>query len=125
MRGADSPEVFYNEEDRAFMNDETQATPAEAEVERRAAPQRLVGRYEVGELIGRGGVGQVHEATDLRTGSRVAVKFVRPSRNFAIRQVRRELTALRALALPGVVRLLDDGMSGGQYFLVMSLVVGL
>ena len=84
------------------MNEDTEATPGGAE-ERFEAPERLVDRYEIGPILGRGGVGQVHQAHDTRTGLDVAIKFVRPTRHFAVRQVRRELTALRALALPGVV----------------------
>ena len=105
------------------MSDDTQAT-LPVDDGPLTAPPFLVDRYEVGALIGRGGVGQVHRAIDHRTQEAVAIKFVRTTRHFALRQVRRELTALRALALPGVVRLLDDGMFNGQYFLVMSLVTG-
>ena len=55
--------------------DETQATIPSDEGEI-TAPHVLVDRYEVGPLLGRGGVGQVHEALDTRTGVKVAIKFV-------------------------------------------------
>lgn len=84
----------------------------------------LVGRYVVGELIGRGGSGQVHLARDRLTGGSVAVKFVRAMSEGDQRQLRRELTALRLLDLPGVVRLLDDGVDRGQTFLVMEHLPG-
>lgn len=84
----------------------------------------LVGRYVVGELIGRGGSGQVHLAEDRLTGGSVAVKFVRAMSAGDQRQLRRELTALRLLDLPGVVRLLDDGIDQGQTFLVMEHLPG-
>jgi len=40
---------------------------------------RMLGdRYEIGEVIGRGGMAEVHEGRDLRLGRRVAVKILRP-----------------------------------------------
>jgi hypothetical protein len=87
-------------------------------------PHRLVGRYEVGELLGRGGGGQVHQALDVLTGEQVAVKFVRAMSPGERLMLRRERAALRLLSLPGVVRLLDEGEEGGQSFLVMELLSG-
>jgi serine/threonine-protein kinase len=43
----------------------------------------LAGRYEVGELIGRGGMAEVHIGHDTRLGRTVAIKILRatpPSR---------------------------------------------
>ena len=84
----------------------------------------LAGRYRVGRLLGRGGTGQVHEAVDVTTDERVAIKFVAQRSRSARRQLRQELTALRLLALPGVVRLHDDGEQGDQTYLVMDLLDG-
>lgn len=84
----------------------------------------LAGRYRVGRLLGRGGTGQVHEAVDVTTEERVAIKFVAQRSQSARRQLRQELTALRLLALPGVVRLHDDGEQGDQTYLVMDLLDG-
>lgn len=42
------------------------------------APVVLSGRYELGDLIGRGGMADVYEGLDLRLGRRVAVKMLRP-----------------------------------------------
>jgi eukaryotic-like serine/threonine-protein kinase len=87
-------------------------------------PARLVGRYSVGDLLGRGGSGQVHRAWDELAGEAVAIKFVSGYASSTARLVRRELTALRLLDLPGVVRLRDDGEDQGQHFLVMDLLTG-
>ena len=72
----------------------------------------LVGRYRLGACIGRGGSGEVLAAEDLLTGERVAVKFVPMLGEHARRQLRRELSALLALRIPGVVRLRDEGTVG-------------
>lgn len=82
------------------------------------------GRYLLGDVIGTGGFGQVHRATDRLTGEAVAIKFVPALSPADLARTRRELAALRWLRLPGVVRLRDDGLDGTSWFLVMDLVEG-
>ncbi len=90
-----------------------------------ADPEPLVaGRYVVGPLVGRGGGGQVHRATDTFTGETVALKLVKRDGKGASSQLRRELTALRLVDLPGVVRLRDDGEHENFVFLVMDWLGG-
>ncbi|MEQ1508498.1 MAG: protein kinase, partial [Myxococcota bacterium] len=76
-------------------------------------------RYELGPLVGSGAYGRVYHAIDRATGLPVAVKQVGPTT-----PIRREITALLALRLPGVVRLLDEGPWGDGHVLVMSWVDG-
>ncbi|MDN6177042.1 MAG: serine/threonine protein kinase, partial [Micrococcaceae bacterium] len=40
-------------------------------------PRILNARYEVGDLIGRGGMADVYHARDLRLGREVAIKLLR------------------------------------------------
>ena len=40
-------------------------------------PMLLGGRYEVGELLGRGGMAEVHRGYDSRLGRQVAIKILR------------------------------------------------
>lgn len=82
------------------------------------------GRYRLGPVIGVGGFGQVHEAVDRLTGEPVAIKFVAALSPGELARARRELAALRRLRLPGVVRLRDDGLDAGAWFMVMDLVDG-
>ena len=91
----------------------------------------VVGRYELHERIGRGGMGAVHRGYDPRLERDVAVKLV-PSANPRIRQrMLREAEALARLSHPNVVQIFDVGTydsrdrDGGQgVFIVMELVRG-
>jgi hypothetical protein len=87
-------------------------------------PRRLGGRYSLLSLIGRGGHGEVWCARDHLTDDLVAVKVMEPSGCPVGPQARREIAALRAVQLPGVVRFLDEGTDDGDAFLVMELVRG-
>jgi len=79
-------------------------------------------RYRLTRLLGRGGHGGVWEALDSLTGTTVAVKVL--GDNASTSQVRREVSALRLLRVPGVVRLFDEGVDRGSGFLVMERVEG-
>jgi len=79
-------------------------------------------RYRVVEELGRGGQGRVYAAVDELTGRRVAIKLVlRAAQDHA---AQREVSVLRALRLPGVARLLDQGVEGEHRYLVTELVEG-
>ncbi len=74
---------------------------------------RMLGdRYEIGEVIGRGGMAEVHEGKDLRLGRRVAVKILRPDLardpSFQAR-FRREAQSAAALNHPNIVAVYDTG----------------
>jgi eukaryotic-like serine/threonine-protein kinase len=74
---------------------------------------RLVGsRYEVGELIGYGGMAEVHRGRDVRLGRDVAIKILRsdlardPS---FLNRFRREAQAAAGLNYPAIVAVYDTG----------------
>lgn len=89
-----------------------------------APSSAIAGRYELLTSIGRGGEGEVWRARDRLTDQLVAVKLLNARPDREIGRVRREVTALRWLRLPGVVSLRDDGVEGLRYFIVMDLVEG-
>ncbi|HEV7185271.1 MAG TPA: Stk1 family PASTA domain-containing Ser/Thr kinase [Leifsonia sp.] len=72
----------------------------------------LAGRYQVGELIGRGGMSDVHRGTDTRLGRTVAIKLLKPSlaTDPAFRtRFRQEAQAAARMAHPTIVRVFDAG----------------
>lgn len=85
----------------------------------------VAGRYVLQQSLGEGAQGEVWEAEDRLTGAIVAVKILRAGRSAESARVRREVSALRLLRIPGVVRLLDEGLDDGKPFLVMDRVEGL
>jgi len=87
-------------------------------------PVKVGGRYELLDVLGRGGNGEVWRARDHITGGHVAVKLLDPTGVAQEAQTRREIASLRAVQVPGVVRLLDEGREGGHGYLVMELIRG-
>ena len=105
-------------------------TPTRAEVstaERQLAGSVLAGRYELRALLGRGGMGEVYEAADLRLDRTVAVKVLRPElaadRRF-VGRFRREARTAARLAHPGIVSVFDAGEDRGLVYIVMAHVAG-
>jgi serine/threonine-protein kinase len=76
------------------------------------APRILAGRYEIGELIGRGGMAEVHIGHDTRLGRTVAIKVLRSDLardpSFQAR-FRREAQAAASLNHPAIVAVYDTG----------------
>ncbi|WP_298458896.1 Stk1 family PASTA domain-containing Ser/Thr kinase [uncultured Cellulomonas sp.] len=76
------------------------------------APRILANRYEVGELIGRGGMAEVHIGHDTRLGRTVAIKILRSDLardpSFQAR-FRREAQAAASLNHPAIVAVYDTG----------------
>ena len=75
-------------------------------------PQRIGGRYEVGELLGRGGMAEVRKGTDIRLGRTVAIKRLRTDlasdATFQAR-FRREAQSAASLNHTAIVSVYDTG----------------
>ena len=86
----------------------------------------LGGRYELGEMIGTGGMADVYVANDTRLARSVAVKILRsdlardPS---FVARFRKEALAAAGLNHPGIVAVYDSGEEPAPY-IVMELVSG-
>jgi beta-lactam-binding protein with PASTA domain/predicted Ser/Thr protein kinase len=100
-------------------------------------PTLVGGRYELGELLGRGGMAEVRKGTDTRLGRIVAIKRLRTDlasdATFQAR-FRREAQSSASLNHPAIVAVYDtgeepapDGGSGhsvAQPYIVMEYVAG-
>jgi eukaryotic-like serine/threonine-protein kinase len=89
--------------------------------------QVLLERYEVGRLLGSGGMAEVYEGRDRLLARQVAIKVPLPqyAHDPAFQQrFRREAQAAASLSNPGVVAVYDTGMQNGTPFIVMEFVAG-
>ena len=84
-------------------------------------------RYELGELLGRGGMSEVRAGRDLRLGRDVAIKLLTSAGADGSRTRERfeaEARAVASLSHPNVVLVFDSGEHEGVPFLVMERLPG-
>jgi serine/threonine protein kinase len=86
---------------------------------------RVLGKYNILEQIGRGGMASVYKAQDLTREQTVAIKVLSPQlavdSNFRTR-FEREAEVLRGLEHPHIVPILDFGEEGGLAYIVMPFM---
>ena len=95
-------------------------------------PRLVGGRYELGDLIGYGGMAEVHRGRDVRLGRDVAIKVLRAdlSRDPSfLNRFRREAQSAAGLNHPSIVSVYDTGEDVGaegttQPYIVMEYVEG-
>ena len=96
-------------------------------VQRRIAAGDLVAGYEVDALAGRGGMGEVYRAHDVRLDRHVAIKLLAPARadDEAFRErLLRESRLAASLDHPNVVPIYEAGEADGRLFIAMRYVDG-
>ena len=91
-------------------------------------PPLLMGRYELGKLLGRGSFAKVHHARNVETGEEVAIKIMDKDHlarsGAAQRQVMREIDIMRRVRHPHVVRIHEVMATRRSIFVVMEFVGG-
>jgi eukaryotic-like serine/threonine-protein kinase len=95
---------------------------------------RELGSYELVNLLGQGGMGEVWEAKHRLLARRAAVKLVRPEllgassdveARLVIKRFEREAQATAALSSPHTIQVFDFGSTDdGTFFYVMELLMG-
>ncbi len=99
----------------------------EAPTERLPRQGDVIGPYQIGRPVGRGGMGAVYEAIDLRLDRLVAIKFLAAAgsrqRELAER-FEREAKAVASLSHPNIVELFDVGVISGLPYAVMEFLRG-
>jgi hypothetical protein len=88
----------------------------------------IEGRYRLDRLIGRGGMGAVYQATDLRLNRTAAVKIISGQffgNSDALRRFEREARTSARLQHPNIITVYDYGLLSTEgAYLVMELVQG-
>src|SRR5262245_33435137 len=87
----------------------------------------VAGRYRILSLLGKGGIGEVYRADDLKLGQAVALKFLpREVENNEARltSLLNEVKLARQISHPNVCRVYDIGEIDGHHFLSMEYVDG-
>ena len=85
---------------------------------------RVIGRYEVGRLIGVGGMGEVYAARDLDLRRDVAIKMGTATDADAHARLKREAQHASQLNHPHICTIHEVGIVDGQPFIVMEFVKG-
>jgi serine/threonine-protein kinase len=92
-----------------------------------APGQVIAGRYRIVGLLGRGGMGEVYRADDLKLGTVVALKFLSQAAEQDAGLIERflaEVRTARQVSHPHVCRVYDIGEVDGRHFLSMEYVDG-
>jgi serine/threonine-protein kinase len=87
----------------------------------------VAGRYRIVSLVGKGGMGEVYRADDLKLGHTVALKFLPrelSSDPKMLEYFHSEVRLTRQISHPNVCRVYDIGEAGGQHFLSMEYIDG-
>ncbi|HEX9982654.1 MAG TPA: protein kinase [Thermoanaerobaculia bacterium] len=103
------------------------STPGAIDNARFVPGDLIAGRYRIAGLLGRGGMGEVYRADDLRLSQPVALKFLSESlaRNgAALARFHREVSVARQISHRHVCRVYDIGEHAGMQFLSMEYIRG-
>ena len=91
---------------------------------------REIGRYQIREIIGKGGMATVYKAFDSRLERNVAIKvirreaFVSDEMDMLLRRFEREAKLSAGLSHPNIVGVLDFGEFEGAPYIVMEYLSG-
>jgi serine/threonine protein kinase len=89
-------------------------------------PGSRLGPYEIAELIGAGGMGEVYRATDTRLNRTVAIKVLPAHLASDVerrQRLEREARIISSLDHRHICALYDVGHEAGREFLVMQYIV--
>jgi len=87
----------------------------------------LAGRYELLEILGKGGMGAVYKARDIELDRLVALKVIRPELAEdpkTLQRFKQELILARQVTHKNVIRIFDLGTQEGTKFITMEFVEG-
>ena len=110
--------------------DEPAPAPPPAPAPEPEAPSRMLGRYRLQALLGRGAMGEVFEALDVQLDRKIALKLLRseiqgPAGEKEVGRFAREAQmAARLPKHPGVAEIFEIGLHEGRHYIAMELLRG-
>jgi len=107
--------------------DEANEEATESPLPAPALVSQRIGDYELVEEIGRGGMGVVFRARDLRLNREVALKLILTGKlasNLEVKRFRAEAESAAHLDHPNIVPIYEVGESEGCHYFAMKLVEG-
>jgi protein kinase-like protein len=120
------PQAGDNAAQQAGSVRSTSASPSTSEG-RFVTGAVLAGRYRIVSLLGRGGMGEVFKAEDLKLNQTVALKFL-PEKialdGGMLARFHNEVRIARQVAHPNVCRVYDIGEVDGLHFISMEFIDG-
>lgn len=87
----------------------------------------MLGKYQLGKLLGQGGFAKVYRATSLKTNQIVAIKIISKEKVFElglVDQTKREISIMRLLKHPNIVQLYEVMATKKKIYLVMEYAEG-
>ncbi|XP_027345147.1 CBL-interacting serine/threonine-protein kinase 12-like isoform X4 [Abrus precatorius] len=87
----------------------------------------LMGRYELGKLLGQGTFAKVYHARNLKTGEGVAIKIINKEKILKgglVSHIKREISILRRVRHPNIVQLFEVMATKTKIYFVMEYVRG-
>ncbi|KAG9140506.1 hypothetical protein Leryth_027008 [Lithospermum erythrorhizon] len=88
----------------------------------------LLGKYELGKLLGCGAFAKVYHARDLKNGKSVAIKIINKNKishnSTLMSNIKREVSIMRRLAHPNIVNLFEVLASKTKIYFVLEFVKG-
>jgi 5'-AMP-activated protein kinase, catalytic alpha subunit len=85
----------------------------------------LMGRYELGRLLGKGTFGKVHYARNIESNQGVAIKMVDKDKALKVglsEQIKREITTMRMVAHKNIVELYEVMATRNKIYFIMEYV---
>ncbi len=86
-----------------------------------------LGHFEIVELLGKGGMGEVYRATDTKLHRKVALKFLPPelvANTDRMNRFIREARAISALNHPNIITIYDVNEVAGKHFIATEYIEG-
>lgn len=87
-------------------------------------PGQTIDHYRIESLLGRGGMGEVYAAIDLRLGRRVALKLLRRADEQMLARFSQEARIQARVDHPHICKIYEVGSSGGEYYIAMQFIAG-